>query len=187
MVETEGIYNQGQRYWLLYSPPELVAQALKEKVQEVSIGAKLGKYHISNLSNLDFPVGLEYEFSGPEYFTQAGNLRVLPQLANLDNSLVAKEQRKFALDFNVPDIKEIVTEIGLPGNFSVKYLPETIVEESPWLKFKAEYSHKDGKIFFHQSAEIKKTLIQPEEYAQFKEFYEKLAKQVKQRVILEKK
>ncbi|MCM8796358.1 MAG: transglutaminase family protein, partial [Candidatus Omnitrophica bacterium] len=88
---TFGIYDQAQRYRALYTQPELIEEVIKEAIQSISIGAQLEEYKIENASDLDKPVVLSYKFNGPEYWTEAGNLRIMPQLAGLGTSLVAKD------------------------------------------------------------------------------------------------
>jgi hypothetical protein len=171
---------------LLYTQPELVQEALKEKIQEVSIGAKLDMYNIENLKDLNLPTILDYSFHGPEYFTPAGNLRIMPQLTSLDTSLVAKDKRKYAIDFVFLDTKETYFEIEIPQNFMLKYMPDSLTRDSPWIKFAVEYSHKDNKIFFEQKIQIKKNIVSESEYPDFKNFFEGLAKSIKQRVVLER-
>lgn len=183
---TFGVYDQVQRYWLLYTQPELIQEALKESIQDVSIGAKLDKYNIENLENLNSPIVLSYTFGGPEYFTVAGNLRIMPQLTGLDTSLVAKERRKYALDFSILDTKETYLEIEIPQNFVIKYIPDSLIEDSPWLKFIVEYNYKDNKIYFRQRTQIKKNTVLEEEYSDFKNFFTGLAKRIKQRIVLER-
>lgn len=185
-VSTAGIYEQAQRYWLLYTPPELVEETLKEKIQEVSIGSRLSQYRVKNLGDLNTPVGFSYTFAGPEYFTHAGALRIMPQLASLDTSLAAKDKRRYPVDFTVMDIKETVFEIELPPNFVVKYMPQSISEDNRWMKFSVQYLRENNKINFTQRVELKKKVIPEEDYAEFKSFFEGLAKKIKQRVILEK-
>ncbi|OGX15084.1 MAG: hypothetical protein A2166_06625 [Omnitrophica WOR_2 bacterium RBG_13_41_10] len=186
-VSSLGAYNQAQRYWLLYTQPELIEQTLKEKIQDISIGSKLDNYNIKNLNDLNMPVELTYQFWGPEYFTSAGNLRILPQLASLDASLVAKDKRSYPIDFDILDTKEAIFQIDMPRNFMIKYMPDNIKEDSPWLDFSVEYKKESGKIYFKQKAQLKRAVVLEDEYAAFKNFYEGLAKKIKQRIILEKR
>lgn len=181
-----GMYDQGQRYWLLYTPPQLIGETLKEKIQGVSIGARLDNYEIKNLADLNSPVELSYAFSGPEYFTNAGSLRILPQLAELDVTLSAKEKRHYPLDLGILEGKERVFTIEIPDNFRVTYLPAEIKKENPWLKFHVEYSLQGKKLVFQQKQELKEKIISQTDYPHFKAKLEELAKEIKQRVILEK-
>ena len=181
-----GTYDQAQRYWLLYTPPELIQAALNEKIQDVSIGAKLVNYDIQNLNDLNKPVVLSYSFLGPEYFTQAGFLRIMPQLCAVDVSLVARAKRKYPIDFSILDSKAILLEFIIPDGFGVKYLPGDVAQDSPWLKFNVEYKVIDRKIYFKQETQLKKNSVAQSEYSEFKKLFEALAKKVKQRIILEK-
>jgi len=186
-VFSYGLYDQAQRYWLLYTQPELICEALKEKIQDVSIGAKLLDYDIENLDDLNKPVVLHYDFEGREYFTNAGFFRIMPQLASLDTSIVAKDKRRYAIDSTVLESKENSFTIGIPDNFVIKYMPENVKQDSPWFSCDLEYDFKDGMITFKQRSELKKPVVTPEEYPAFKIFFEGLAKQVKQRIVLEKR
>jgi branched-subunit amino acid aminotransferase/4-amino-4-deoxychorismate lyase len=181
-----GVYDQAQRFWLLYTQPELIKETLKQKIQEISIGAKLNNYNIENLDNLNKPIVLNYNFEGPEYFTIAGNLRIMPQLSNLDATVVAKDKRRYAIDSGILDSKEIDLEIEIPSTFVIKYIPSNVDEENPWLKFKVEYNRKDNSIHFRQRINLKKNLVSADEYLDFKKFFEALAKKLKQRIVLEK-
>ncbi|HTZ11880.1 MAG TPA: DUF3857 domain-containing protein [Candidatus Margulisiibacteriota bacterium] len=186
-IFTYGVYSQAQRYWLLYTQPALVEETIKEKIQEISIGASLKNYEVSNLRDLNQPVVLRYSFGGSEYFTNAGKLRLLPQLSGLDNSLAAKDVRKYPMDFNILDSKETAIEIEIPAGFVVKYMPESILEDSPWLKYSSGYSSAGKeKISFREKIELKQNIIRREDYPLFKAFYEKLAKAIKQRIVVEK-
>ncbi|MFA5356331.1 MAG: DUF3857 domain-containing protein [Candidatus Omnitrophota bacterium] len=186
-VSSFGVYDQGQRYWMLYTPPELIRETLKEKIQSVSIGAALEDYNIENLNDLNTPVVLSYSFKGSEYFTEAGKSRIMPQLSSLDTSLVAKDKRRYPVAFPFLDTRETSFEIELPRGLSVKYMPQSVSEETPWLDFKVEYKQKNNKIYFTETARLKKILIPLDEYFRFKGFFEGLAKRIKQRIILEKR
>jgi len=181
-----GEYDRGQRYWLLYTQPELIQETLKERIQEISIGAKLDNYNIENLNNLDSPVVLKYSFRGPEYLTPAGSLRIMPQLTTVDAALVAKDARRYPLDFGILSTKEVDFEIELADNLTIRFMPESITEDSPWLKFSAQYTRKDNKVHFKQVIQMKKAEVSENEYKDFKDFFERLAKKIKQRIILEK-
>ncbi|MDD4980506.1 MAG: DUF3857 domain-containing protein [Candidatus Omnitrophica bacterium] len=185
-IFTYGIYDQAQRYWILYTPPELIREALKERIQSISIGATLDKYNIENVSDLNTPVVLRYSFKGPEYFTVAGENRIMPQLAHLDTTLTAKDNRKYPIDFSVLDIEEAAVEIEIPQYFSVSHMPPGVLEDSPWFKFIVEYNQKNNKIYFRQRIELKKSIVPEKEYPDFKVFFEGLAKKIKQRIVLEK-
>ncbi len=182
-----GIYEQAQRYWLIYTPPELIRRQIEERIQESSIGSSLEKYEIKNLKDLNNHVTLNYDFAGPEYFINAGKLRILPEYSGIDTFMVAQDKRRYPVDFAVLDTKENIVTIELPPGFSLKYLPENIEIENPWFKFMVKYSHKKSKIFFTQRIEAAKRMISENEYPEFKKAIEELARRLKQRIVLEVK
>lgn len=186
-VFTYGTYDQAQRYWLLYTPPQLVEEKLKEKIQDVSIGAELKNYTIDNLNDINIPIVLRYDFSGKEYFVNAGDLRMIPQLASLDTRLTAKDKRLYKIDFGILNSNQLELRICIPVGFFVKYLPENVEENNKWIKYSLSYKKQDNNIYFFQNYELKTNVVSQEEYPEFKSLFEGLAKRIKQRIILEKK
>jgi tetratricopeptide (TPR) repeat protein len=186
-VTGSGIYDQVQRFFFLYTQPELIRNILQEKIQEISIGAKLQDYRIANAFDLNKPCLLSYTFRGPEYCIEAGDLRILPQLVEVDRGAVSKDERRYGLEFSALETREVDLDIEIPPNLVVQYMPEDIREESPWLKFSAQYLQKGNLLTFRQRTETLKKEIPEAEYLAFKDFVEKIAKRVKQRVVLEAK
>lgn len=167
--------------------PELIKEQIAAKAQEVSIGARLESYKVKNLNDLNKPVELSYKFRGPEYLVNGGNLRIMPQVGTLDTNLVAKDSRRYPIDFGFLDTKELELNLLLPGNFMIKYMPEDIKKDSPWMKFEASYRSEGRKLIFKQKLEVKKNKIPEGEYPAFKAFFENLAKSLKQRAVLERR
>lgn len=183
IISTNGLYAQAQRYWLLYTPPEIIEETIKERLQEVSVGAALIDYELKNQDNLNKPVELRYRFKGPEYLTAAGDMRIMPQLSNFNAALVAKDKRRYPIDLGALDLKETKIEINIPEDFMVKYLPGDIEEDTPWFNFRINYQVEGKKVIFKETSLIKKYKISLQEYRAFKEAFQKLAKNVKQRIV----
>ena len=186
-VSSQGVYDQAQRYWLLYTVPDVVKDTLSAKVQELSIGGRLESYSVDNLNDLNDPLELRYAFNGPEFMTPAGPLRILPVLASLDMSAAAKPKRAYPIFYPVKDLKDIETTISLPPGYAVRYMPEPVREENQWMKYSSQYDLQGRKLVFRQLVELRKRVILPEEYAAFKKFIEQLGLRVKQRAVFERK
>ncbi|HRZ13954.1 MAG TPA: DUF3857 domain-containing protein [Candidatus Omnitrophota bacterium] len=185
-VITKGIFDQSQRYWLLYSMPEEVQDTINSNLQDLSIGARASRYDALNLELLQKPVVLRYDFSGPEFLIASGAFRIAPQLAVLDKTLVAKDLRRYPIDFGFLEQRLIEYTIALPAGYKPFFLPEPVYEDSPWMKFTATCDHTGSRIRFKQTVEMKKDKVMRAEYAEFKRFFESLAKKNKQRIILER-
>ncbi|MDP2906209.1 MAG: DUF3857 domain-containing protein [Candidatus Omnitrophota bacterium] len=186
-ITVKGFYDQGQRYWLLYTQLDSIKETLKEKIQDISIGARLLDYQIDNLDSLDKPVILRYDFAGPEYFTVAGPTRIMPALVSMDTTLTAKDKRRYPLDLTAPNTKETIFNITIPDNFVIKYMPDNLNLDNPWFKFAASYAFAKNKLAFSQKTELKNRGIAQKDYTEFKKSFEELAKRAKQNVLLERK
>ncbi len=187
MVATTGLYDAGQRLWLKYSTEEAISESLKQAIQGVSTAARLIKYDIQNLDDLNKNVILNYSFSGREYWTKAGNLRIFPQLALLDTSVIAKQSRRYPIDLGMPSIREAELDVVLPRGVKLKYLPADFQESNPWLDLSVEYHFEDGHLRFKQRTQIKKRYVALSEYLKFKTFIEGISTQIKERMIFQQK
>jgi cellulose synthase operon protein C len=186
-VSSFGVYDQSQRYWLLYTMPEVVKDQIAAKAQEVSIGARLQSYKIKNLNDLNSPLELSYKFSGTDYLINGGDLRITPQAGGLDAGFLTKESRRYPIDFGFLDTREIELNLSLPDNFVIKYMPESVKKDSPWMSFESSYSSVGKKLVFKQRVEMKTSKVPSSEYPEFKAFFESLVKSQKPRAVLEKK
>lgn len=186
-VSSSGVYDQAQRYWLLYTIPDMVKDTIAGKIQEFSIGARLDGYVVENLNELDTPLVLRYSFTGPEFMIPAGPLRILPGFAGIDMSAVAKAARTYPIFYPVLDQKDVETAISLPPGYAVRYLPKPVHEENEWISYSARYDTQGQKLVFRQSSVLRRRTITQEEYPAYKSFIEQMGLRVKQRVVLERK
>jgi tetratricopeptide (TPR) repeat protein len=186
-VETTGVYDQAQRYWLLYTQPEIIEQVLQGKVQEITVGGKLLSWKVKHLDDLRVPIVLRYEFRGPEYLTAAGDLRLCPRLAFFDAALAAQDTRRYPLSFSALDTKENVFHIDLPPGFSVRYIPADVREDNEWFSFSVDYVRAGQGLSCRQVFSLKRADVPVTAYPDFKRACERLAREVKQSVVLEKK
>ena len=184
-VQASGELDQAQRYWLRYTPPNLIEQALKEKVQSMVTSGNLIRYNYENTQDLNSPIKLSYEFEGRNFLSRAGSARIIPQLTKIDTSQVAKDTRTYPLELGQPNINESQLIIKLPGNLKVKYLPETLDVKSQWLDYSVGYKLKDQALEITQRQALKKREVSLSEYPLFKQFLEDLAVKADEHIILE--
>jgi tetratricopeptide (TPR) repeat protein len=186
-VLTVGQFDQLQRYWLRYTPPNLIEQGLKEKIQSLAMSGNLIKYNYENADDLNQPIRLTYEFSGKNFLSRGGPARILPQFAQLDTSIVAKDTRNYPLVLGQPSATESSSEIKLNDNLEVKYLANNVEVKSKWMDYYVSYEAKDRSVKVLQKQLLKVREVSKEEYPQFKKFLEDLAIQLDERIILERK
>ncbi|MEW6170233.1 MAG: DUF3857 domain-containing protein [Candidatus Omnitrophota bacterium] len=186
-VETRGQFDQIERFWIKYTPPQLLKENLQDRVQVFAPGGQLLHYNFKNINERDKPIRLIFNFIAPEYLAKAQDLRILPSFAHLDLSSFSKEKRTYPLDYKIPTTFEKIVEIDLPSNLCIKYLPKALIYDTPWLKYKNKYIQKNNRLYFIERKIFKKPIINLSEYAEFKKFCEELARKISEKVILEKK
>ncbi len=185
-INTFGIYNQGQRWWLKYTKPVLIKEELKSWVSTISPGGELQNHQISDVEDLDQPVEIKMEFKGPKFLTEAGKNRLVPSLGRVSATLVSREKRNYPLDFDILSSSYMSVEIKLPDNLTVDYLPQPVIKDTPWFRYFSEYTFSKGTIFFEEGLVRKKTLVSTKSYSEYKEIYEELARQTDKQIVLEK-
>ncbi|MDD5237193.1 MAG: hypothetical protein PHU91_05990, partial [Candidatus Omnitrophica bacterium] len=183
---TFGYYDQGRRYWLNFTPPKLIEDTLKEKIQEIAVGAELESYRVENATDLNKPTVINYNFKGNDYFVSAGDIYILPQLSSINTALVARESRHYPIEFDVLSTQEKSIEIKIPEGLKIRFLPPSYEKDSVWMKIKAAYTFDNGTLYFKEDKEYKKIYIPTVQYVDYKKFIEELANYSKQRVVLEK-
>lgn len=183
-VYTFGEYDQGERYWLKYTKPVLIKEALKSIINTLSPGGKLLNYEISDVEDLDHPIEIKMRFEGPKFLTRAGEDRLVPQLGGFSASLVSRDKRTYPIDFRTLDEFDVLVKIKLPEDLVVKYLPPPIIKDTPWFTYLNEYSFSQGVISFKESLIHKRVLVTPKEYVEYKKICETLARQTEKQVVL---
>lgn len=183
-INTFGEYDQGQRYWLKYTKPVLIKETLRSAINRLSPGGKLLSYEISDIEDLNHPIEIKMEFEGPKFLTEAGEDRLVPQLGGFSTSLVSRDKRSYPIDFRTLDEFDIMVKIKLAENLTVKYLPPPIIKDTPWFTYLNKYSFSQGVIYFEESLIHKRTLVIPEEYEEYKNICEELARQADKQVVL---
>ena len=182
-----GQFDQAQRFWLRYTPPNLIEESLKQKVQSLVTSGDLISYKYENVDNLNLPIKLAYEFAGKNFLSRAGKARIMPQFTRIDTSSSAKASRVYPLELGQPSVNEAVFSIRLPLNFKIKYLPESRILQSPWIDYEVDYKLKGDTLTVSQKQGLKKRQASVQEYPQFKKFLEDAAILLDEHIILEKK
>ena len=151
-----GQFDQAQRFWLRYTPPNLIEESLKQKVQSLVTSGDLISYKYENADNLNLPIKLTYEFAGKNFLSRAGKARIMPQFTRIDTSSAAKDSRIYPLELGQPSVNEAVFSIRLPVNFKIKYLPESRMLQSPWIDYAVEYKLKGDTLTVSQKQSLKR-------------------------------
>jgi len=187
VINTYGVYNQGQRWYFKYTKRKEIEETLKQKINSITPGGKLLNYEISGMEDLNRNVVLKMDFEGEKFFSVAGNLRIVPEWGGLSSYLVALEKRKYPLYFRFLSEKEISINIFIPENYSVFYLPPKIEVDNDWFYFLRKYEFNEGVLKCYEDYKIKKRIIGVKEYTNFRKIYNNILKEIDDKAVLKVK
>ncbi|MFQ6067654.1 MAG: DUF3857 domain-containing protein, partial [bacterium] len=185
-IRTFGEYDQGQRWWIKYTKPALIREQLKSVINNFSPGAELLGYQINNAEELGQPIEILVKFRGPKFLTSVGEERLIPVLGGVSADIVSRETRSYPLDFGGLRESKTLIQIKLPDSLRVKYLPPAIVKDTKWFTYINKYTFSGSTVFFEELMRSKATSISVEEYREYKETYEELARLTDKHVVLSK-
>lgn len=186
-VITEGFFAASQRYYLRFTPPQLIRDDVQTKMKSFASLSNLKWVKTEGVEGFDSRPVLRYDFLARNLLSRSGNIRLLPVLGEplVNTSWVDKEKRQYPLDLNGCYLSESDIAITLPENLEVKSLPEDLEIGSRWVDFKLNYSLEDKKILFHQEMAVKTDRVNEKDYPEFKKIIERILSSRKQQAILE--
>ncbi len=184
---TAGDYSVSYRGFK-YTKPIKRKHMLQGLVNGMYPGGKLLDYSFTGLEEMDGPVTISLNYTGPSYLKTAGDLRLF-QLPGIGSSAraVSREDRTYPIQFGSTSWTEVHTTIKIPPEYKVRYLPEEIKLELPAVSYWSYYEQRDGAIYYFKRNIIKKVEIPVADYQQYKEYREKIAQETDQQIILEEK
>ncbi len=166
---------------------------MEEWVSKIHPNARLKKYKISDLSNLDKDVKVEIEYKIDDYCIKGGDFLVF-SIPEIDYSAasVGKKERKHDLYFGKRLLEETEIEIEIPKDYKVYYIPESITchsersEKSKLATYNASFKRHKNKILFTDSFILKEREGKKADYKSYKECIEKRARITQERIVLKR-
>lgn len=167
--------------------PQERIEVFKDMINQECPGSTFERLSISSLDDLSLPLSIEYGFSNPDYVKQAGDLLIfhVPGLTR-DLEGVAKEERIHPLIWDNTDSNESRISIQIRERYRISYLPESFEINLPFASYRLEYTNSGGKIQLETSEEQRARTIQVDQYPTYKEYEEKIAKELEKLIILER-
>ncbi len=168
----------------------------QEKMLLASLNAshpnvKLSALSIDNLNNLEPEVRYEYSYAVPDYLTEAGDFSIfrLPwsTYASADDAL-SYEEREYPYAYwpSEDTLSEQMT-VELPRGYEPVAIPSPVKLSSAIAEYSMKYSFTGGKLIAERRFINKKSVVQPEEYAQFKSFHNSVIKEDGRQLLLRRK
>ena len=147
-------------------------ELLEETLNTDFPGAKIGDMQFSELENLDLSPELHFAFDAPSFARKSGNkMYFTPASAvKLTEWLAQKSERRY--DLVIPGRRTIYSrqEYGIPKGYKVSSMPEKVLLDNDWARYKATCSVKGSNVICERELIIKVIEIKKQDYRKFREF-----------------
>jgi len=171
-----------------YIKPARRKQIIENWINSLAPGAKLIDYRFSDLEDYETPVKLNVVFFAPDYLKKAGDvyLFTIPGI-QLETGEVGKEKRKYPIVFSTTSLMVDKVKVYLPKEFEIKFIPEDIHLELPYLSFISDYEIKDGTILYEGIFKRDTTKITTSQYPEYKLFRERISRESQRQILIKAK
>jgi tetratricopeptide (TPR) repeat protein len=192
-IETKRTYNLAAGFRSIYrfKNNEDQMKGLTEVLSKDYPGLNLLHFHIENLDGIDPELYYDYEFTVPGYVNDTAGFKIykLPWADNLEsNKSLSYDQRKYPINYwTAADTLREEIRIILPDHYLPVELNRKTTHSCPISEYSMLLNYKNGIITGKRVLINKKSVVLPEEYLEFKEFYSNVLKTDGQQILLKKK
>ncbi|MCK4386057.1 MAG: DUF3857 and transglutaminase domain-containing protein [candidate division Zixibacteria bacterium] len=187
MIKAEGQEDLAFKNSLLELKPTKRKEALLDFVSFWFIDVDLNRYEFKNLEEKDSSICMKGDFTAKKFGTETGGKLFLPINFTIQRNIsqaFPKKDRNFPVlfDYEFSTIDEV--SIQIPNEFEIEFLPSNTLLEENFGLFESSYEIIDNRIYHKRIFERKEIFVPVEEYERLKEFYDRVAKEDNQNVIL---
>lgn len=164
----------------------------KRLVVDDFMNAEIKDFTVSALDSLEQPLELAFRFTANNAIQRQGDLHMLnidPFSTAPSNDWLAREKRRFPIEYAYPySVSKRIVVTYPESVYAVRNLPTEVELSSGGLKFATSYlSDGTGQIVASETYRVDRRQIAVKEYADTRQFFNKLGESAKERLILAKK
>lgn len=145
----------------------------------------LNSYTEENIGNRDLPYFVNYDFELDNYLIKVDKEVYLnPFLHKIFEKNPIQKDRITGYDFEIISYFNSEYEYEIPSNYSLKYIPKDFTLENELLKVGTTYTKGDNKITVKYTFEVKKLVIEPNDFQLWDESIKKMKSNYSETLIL---
>jgi Tfp pilus assembly protein PilF len=174
-----------------------IGQKEREKRLAESLGKDfpnvvLAKLEFENLDDLTPVVRYAYAYEVPNYIHETGQFWLFKMHwadAFESDQALSYDKRKYPYAIVWADVDSVIeeSEITLPAGYAPLELPPPVKLASAFADYAVQYSFAAGRLKAKRELAVKKTVVAPEEYNEFKKFYNGIVKEDAKQILLQKR
>ncbi len=190
MIRAEGQEDLAFRNSLLELKPTKRKEALLDFVSFWFANVDLNGYEFRNLEEEDSNVCIIGDFAAESFGIETGAKLFLPVNFTVQRNIsqtFPQERRDYPvfLDYRFSNKDEV--SIHIPEGFEIEFLPPNVTLDEDFGLFESSWEVRENEIHRRRVFERKKLLIPVEKYDRLKSFYDEVAKEDNQKIILKRK
>jgi hypothetical protein len=176
------------RSFFIKNTPTKIKEALEEKVDKISSGAKLLTYTHSDPSNFKKRFEVTIEYSAKDYCRKAGDILIfdVPEIQKTCPA-TGKKHLKYPIEVWNTSYKKDEVEFNVPERYEVYHLPEPMEIKNQYFDFRSSYRQEGKRIFYQGELIMKVIRITPEECASYQQWCFGMEKSFNRSVLFKKK
>jgi hypothetical protein len=187
IIRAEGQEDLAFKNSLLELKPTKRKQALLDFVSFWFADADLNRCEFRNLEEKDSSTCLIGELSAERFGTETGGKLFLPVNFSVQRNIsqtFPQRQRDFPVVFDYRFSNKDEIRISISEGLDIEFLPSNVILDEDFGFFESSYEVTDGEILHRRVFERKQLFVPVEEYEPLKEFYDRVAKEDNQKIIL---
>jgi hypothetical protein len=165
-----GSFNAEWRARLKNSDPENLAECLRELV-EMDTRAKMGKFKIFDLQNMDEQLHITINYDCDDYLTPVGAayLLKLPMAEFPYAALLSENTRKYPVAIGKNFTLEHEIHVKIPNTFTIQSVPEDAAIKTDWGEISMKYEQMKDKVVMTRKFVLHQPIISVLQVPQLKE------------------
>ena len=187
VIKAEGQEDLAFENSLLELKPTKRKEALLDFVSFWFIDVELNRWKFENLEEKDSSIYMEGDFTSEKFGTETGGKLFLPVNFTVQRNIsqaFPKKQRDFPVLFDYEFSNTDEVSMHIPNQFEIEFVPPDILLDENFGFFESSYEIVDNKIYHKRAFQRKELFIPVEEYERLKKFYDRVAKEDNQKIIL---
>ncbi|MFA5031937.1 MAG: DUF3857 and transglutaminase domain-containing protein [bacterium] len=183
-----GYTEAGLRERYKYSKEDEYKDGIQAMINEESPGAELISYEVGPTKDLMKQFYLKWKYKMTNYPTCVGNLWILktPEFRKYEFPEVSSETRKFDIEYSTSSQISHHSEIKIPENYKINWLPPALEIKNKYASYSAEYTVKGNTITFIDKFCKYKRTVPVKDYQAYKNLLTKVANYSKLPMIIQK-
>jgi transglutaminase-like putative cysteine protease len=158
---------------------------MAQYVNEISPGAVLEGFELSDLHALDQQMGMTLTYRLPYHAVRAKDLLyfTIPTLER-DYPEVSLESRSFPIQYLTTEERVLEVDVTLPAGWKTEWTPEPLEFATPYLAFTARYTQQGDVLQYRESFQRLQRIIPVDAYEEYRDALRQIAAFSKQEVFL---